>query len=208
MAGQLSFPITSVKIPVVFANYLKTALRNLLKNKGFTALNVLGLTLGVATCLLIVFYVLDEVSYDRYNEKADHIYRINNMVKFGGNENTYAASPAPAAPALKNDFPEIEQVVRFIKSDGIQVKKGSQYIQEDHAVYADSTLFAVFTLSMIDGDPATALRAPPSVVMTEKTAKKYFSRTDVVGQTLMIHDTDAYRITGVIKDLPDESHFQ
>jgi putative ABC transport system permease protein len=192
----------------LFRNYLKTAFRNLLKNKGFTALNVLGLTLGLATCLLIVFYVLDEVSYDRYNEKADRIYRINNMVKFGGNENTYASSPAPAAFTLKNDFPEIEQVVRFIKSDGIQVKKGSQYIQEDHAVFADSSLFAVFTLPMIDGNPATALRDPHSVVITERTAKKYFNRINVVGQTLMIDDTDAYRITGVIKDLPAESHFQ
>jgi len=202
------FPITGIKLPAVFTNYLKTAFRNLLKNKGFTALNVLGLALGVATCLLIVFYVLDEISYDRYNEKADRIYRINNMVKFGGNENTYAASPAPAAPALKNDFPEIEQVVRLIKSGGIQVRKGNQYIQEDHAVFADSSLFAVFTLPMIEGEPATALRDPHSVVITEQTAKKYFDRTNVVGQTILIDDTDAYKITGVIRDLPAESHFQ
>src|ERR1700743_200115 len=131
-------------------NYLKTAFRNLLKNKGFTALNVLGLTLGIATCLLIVFYVMDELSYDRYNENASRIYRINNMVRFGGNENTYAGSPAPAGLALKNDFPEIEQAVRLIRADGIQVKKGSEYIQENHAVFADSSLFAVFTLPMVD----------------------------------------------------------
>lgn len=192
----------------MFANYLKTAFRNLLKNKGFTALNVLGLTLGLATCLLIVLYVLDEVSYDRYNEKADRIYRINNLVKFGGNENTYAASPAPAGPTLKSDFPEVEEAVRVVKSDGIQVKKGNQYIQEDHALFVDSSFFAVFTLSMIDGNPVSALRDPHSVVITEQTAKKYFGRTDVVGQTLIINDTDVYRITGVTKDLPTETHFQ
>src|SRR5271170_4888501 len=94
-------------------NYIKTAFRSLLKNKGFTAINVLGLALGLATCLLIVFYVFDELSYDRYNTKANRIYRVNEDIKFGGNTNTVAASPAPLADALKNDFPEVEQVVRF-----------------------------------------------------------------------------------------------
>lgn len=202
-----SWPLKRKTSPVVI-NYLKTAFRNLLKNKGFTALNGLGLTLGIATCLLIVFYVMDELSYDKYNENASRIYRINNMIKFGGNENTYAGSPAQAGPTLKNEFPEIEHEVRLIKSDGIQVKKDNQYIQEDHAVFADSTLFAVFTLPMIDGNPATALKDPHSVVITEQTAKKYFNRADVVGQTLLINDTDAYKVTGVIKDLPAESHFR
>ena len=194
--------------PAVFTNYLKTAFRSLLKNKGFTTLNVLGLTLGIATCLLIVFYVLDELSYDRYNEKADRIYRINNQIKFGGNENVYASSPAPAAQAMKNDFPEIEQVVRLQNAGRIRVKKGSEYIQEDHAVYADSSLFAVFTLPLIEGDAANALRDPKSVVITEQTAKKYFNRTNVVGQTLLINDNEPYKIMGVTKDLPVESHFR
>ena len=191
----------------MFTNYLKTAFRSLLKNKGFTALNGLGLTLGIATCLLIVLYVLDEMSYDRYNEKADRIYRVNNNIKFGGNEGAYAASPAPAAQALKSNFPEIEQVVRFRGAWGIRVKKDGQYIQEDHAVYTDSSLFAVFTLPMIDGNAASALRDPHSIVITEQTAKKYFSRTNVVGQVLMINENIPYKITGVIRDLPAQSHF-
>ncbi|HXB42974.1 MAG TPA: hypothetical protein VNV85_02910, partial [Puia sp.] len=107
----------------MFINYLKTAFRSLLKNKGFTTLNISGLTLGFATCLLIVFYVLDELSYDRYNEKADRIYRINNLIKFGGNENVYASSPAPAAQAMKSDFQEIEQVVRLENAGRMRVKK-------------------------------------------------------------------------------------
>src|SRR5882757_2166082 len=94
-------------------NYVKTAFRSLLKNKGFTAINVLGLALGLATCLLIVFYVFDELSYDRYNVKADRVLRVNYDIKFGGVQNPYAITPAPAAAALKADFPEIEQVVRF-----------------------------------------------------------------------------------------------
>ncbi len=194
--------------PAVFINYLKTALRSLLKNKGFTILNGLGLALGIATCLLIVFYVMDELSYDRFNEKADRIYRVNNMIRFGGNENVYAASPAPAAQVLKNDFPEIEQVVRMQTAGRMRIKKGSQYIQEDHIGYADSSLFSVFTLPMIDGNPATALRNPKSVVITEETAKKYFSRTDVVGRTFTRDNGDLYNITGVIRDIPTQSHFR
>src|ERR1700729_1949973 len=124
-------------------NFIKTAFRTLAKNKGFTAINILGLALGLATCLLIVFYVFDELSYDRYNTKADRIYRINNDIKFGGNTNSYAVSPAPLAAALKSDFPEIEQVVRFRNRGGFQVKKGNQEIEEYMMVYADPSIFNV-----------------------------------------------------------------
>ncbi len=188
-------------------NYLKTAIRNLLKNKGFTAINVLGLALGIATCLLILFYVFDELSYDHYNKNAERIFRVNNGIKFGGNENTYAVTAPPAAMALKADFPEIEEAVRFRERGGLRIKKGNQNIQEDKVVYADSTLFAVFTLPMIEGDPAEALKEPHSVVITEQTAKKYFNRTNVVGQVLMVNDKQPYKVTGVIKDIPSQSHF-
>src|ERR1700679_4292994 len=96
-------------------NYIKTAFRSLTKNKGFTAINVLGLSVGLATCLLIVFYVVDELSYDKYNTNAARIYRINENVKFGGNTYDYASCPAPTVAALKNDYPAIENVVRIKK---------------------------------------------------------------------------------------------
>src|SRR5579872_2919194 len=115
-------------------NLFKAAFRNLLKNKRFTVINVLGLALGLATCMLIVFYVFDELSYDRFNTKADRIFRVNNDIKFGGNESSYAVSPAPMAAALKSDFQEIEQVVRFRMKGGNQVKKGNQNIEEDNMV--------------------------------------------------------------------------
>src|SRR6201992_694116 len=94
-------------------NYIKTAFRGLMKNKGFTFINVFGLTLGLATCLLIVFYVFDELSYDRFNVNARRIYRINNAIKFGGMEGSYAVTPAPTSAALKADFPEVEQSARL-----------------------------------------------------------------------------------------------
>jgi putative ABC transport system permease protein len=187
-------------------NYLKTAFRSLLKNKGFTAINVLGLTLGIATCLLIVFYVLDELSYDKYNLKADRIFRVNNDVKFAGMEKIFATAPEPTAAALKADFPEIEQVTRFRYTGGNRVKKGLLNIQEDRTICADSTVFSVFTWPMIEGNPEEALKAPNSVVITERMARKYFNRTDVVGQTLTFDDTSLYKVTGVIKDIPAQSH--
>lgn len=188
-------------------NYIKTAFRNLLKNKGFTTINVLGLALGLATCLLIVFYVFDELSFDKYNANLDRIYRVNNEIKFGGNENSYAVAPAPLAAALKASFPEIQQITRFRSRGGFQVKKGNQNIQEYNMVYADSSMFNVFTLPMLNGDQRTALKEPHSVVITESMAKKYFDRINVTGQVLTFDDTAQYRVTGVIKDIPKQSHF-
>ncbi|ASU34859.1 ABC transporter permease [Mucilaginibacter xinganensis] len=188
-------------------NYIKTAFRGLMKNKGFTFINVFGLALGLATCLLIVFYVFDELSYDLFNTKADRIFRVNNDIKFGGNENSYAVAPPPTAAALKADFPEIEQVVRFRERGGNQVKKGKQNIIEERMVYADNSIFSIFTLPMITGSTGNALTEPHTVVITEKMAKKYFDRTNVAGQTLTFNDTSFYKITAVIKDIPRQSHF-
>ncbi|HEY2582989.1 MAG TPA: ABC transporter permease [Mucilaginibacter sp.] len=191
----------------MFKNYIKTAFRSLTKNKGFTFINLFGLALGLATCLLIVFYVFDELSYDRYNTKADRIYRVNNEIKFGGLETSYAVTQAPAAAALKADFPEIEQVARLGNLGGNQVRKGTQDIQEDHMVYADSSIFDVFTLPMIQGDPAKALKDPHTIVITENIAKKYFSTSNAVGRVLMVNDSVQFKVTGVIKDIPAQSHF-
>jgi putative ABC transport system permease protein len=188
-------------------NYIKTAVRTLTKNKGFTAINVLGLALGLAACLLIVFYVFDELSYDRFNIKADRIFRVNNNIKFGGNEDSYAVTPAPAAAALKADFPEIEQVARMIDRGSFKVKKGNQDIQEYNMIYADPTLFDIFTIPMIHGNPATALKDPNSVVITDEMAEKYFKSLNVIGQTLTFNDSLFYKVTGVIKKMPKQSHF-
>src|ERR1700733_1202539 len=191
----------------MFRNYFKVAIRNLWKSKGFTAINIIGLAIGPATCLLILIYVMDQSGYDRYNTKADRIYRLDCDIKFGGNAVDLAVAPPPEGPAVLRDYPEVEKEVRLRAADGRLIKKGNQNIQEFAVAYADSTLFDVFTLPMIAGDPHTALREARSVVITERMAKKYFDAVDVVGRTLVMNDSLPYVIKGVIRDIPAQSHF-
>lgn len=188
-------------------NYLKTAFRSLKKNRAFTAINILGLALGFTASMLIVFYVTDELSYDRYNIKSDRIYRVNEDLKLGGNSVQYAVCMPPLAQVLKTDFPEVENTVRLKRGGGMHVKKGIENILEYNMIFADQSFFDVFTLPMLQGNPATALKDPNSVVITESTAKKYFGRTNVVGESLITDGKQPLKITGVIKDIPKQSHF-
>jgi putative ABC transport system permease protein len=188
-------------------NYFKTALRNLWKNKGFSAINIVGLAIGLATCLLILIFVMDELSYDRFNKNADRIFRLDGEIKFGGNHFILAVAPAPAGPTVLREYPEVLKEVRFRNNGGRLVKKGNQNIKEESVIMVDSTLFDVFSLPLLAGDPHTALKESRSVVLTEKMAKKYFDGTNIVGRTLMINDSVPYKVTGVIKDLPAQSHF-
>src|SRR5215510_4017056 len=155
-------------------NYLKVALRNLWKNKAFSAINIVGLAAGLAVCLLIVLYVVDELSYDKYNKNADRIYRLDADIFFNNTQATFSVAPDPLAPALVRDYPQVEQMVRFNYQGDILVKKDNQNVQDHHAVFADSTLFQVFTIPMIAGNPATALNEPTAIVVDETTARKYF----------------------------------
>jgi putative ABC transport system permease protein len=188
-------------------NYFKLAVRNLLKNKGFSALNILGLSIGVATCLLISLYIFNELSFDKFNAKADRIYRIDADIKFGENPQALAVNPDPLAPTLVKEFPEVEAAVRFRDYGSSLVKKGSQNIKETRIIYTDSSVFDVFTLHFVNGYAKGALAAPKTMVITETTAKKYFRSTNVIGESLTFDNTDVYKITGVIKDLPENSHF-
>ena len=190
----------------MFRNYFKIALRNLWNNKVFSAINILGLAIGLAICLLITLFVTDELSYDKYNEKADRIYRINADFLVSESHFNERLSPAQLGNTLVKDYPQIENYVRFISKGDMLVKKGQETLVEHNSIFADSTLFDVFTLPMIAGNPKTALTLANTMVITESMAKKYFSSTDVVGKTLVVDNTDTYTITGVIKDMPSNSH--
>ena len=188
-------------------NYLKVALRNLWKHKGYSAINIVGLAIGLATCLLILLYVRDELGYDRYNEKADRIYRINSDIKLGGGNLHLAVASDPMGATLKKDYPEVEEYARVYASNGSKlVKKGNQFIKEDNVANVDSTFFNVFTLPAIAGNTKTALNEPNTVVITESTAKKYFETTAALGKIIEA-DKTPYKVTAVIKDIPHNSHF-
>ncbi len=188
-------------------NYLKIAWRNLVKNKAFSVINITGLAVGIAVCLLITLYVVDELSYDRYNENADRIYRVDADVKFGGNELRLAVASDPMGATLKKDYPQVEEYARIYASEGSKlVKKGNEFIEEEHIAYADSTLFNVFTLPAVAGNTKTALNEPNTVVISASAAKKYFGSTEVLGKAIEI-DKTPYKVTAVIKDIPHNSHF-
>jgi len=191
-------------------NYLKVAWRNLLKNKTFSLINITGLASGLACFILIALYVADELSYDRFNEKAIRIYRVNSDIVFGGNKLHLAVASDPMGEALKKDYPQVEEYVRFYTSSGSKlIKKGDQFINENDVAHADSTLFNVFTLPVIAGDSKTALNEPNTVVISESAAKKYFGATDVLGKSIETDDNGGtlYKITAVMKDIPHNSHF-
>ncbi|HEY6977240.1 MAG TPA: ABC transporter permease, partial [Chitinophagaceae bacterium] len=189
-------------------NLLLVALRNFKKDKWYSLLNILGLTIGLTFSLFLIFYIQDELSYDRYNEKADRIYRITSYVKEPDKDTMkWAITPFPMGPALSKDYPEVEEAVRFVGNGKTMYKNGELRIYEDKVFFADSNLFRVFTYKFIEGNPHNALTAPNSMVMTQSVAEKFFGRsTGCIGKSLENANGDVYKITAVIKDVPKNSH--
>lgn len=187
-------------------NYFKIAFRNLWKNKVFSFINIMGLTVGMTACFLIFLYVKFELSYDSFNTKADRIYRVVSDIKTP-TEVLHANGPAWAvAPNAKDEFPEIESFVRIAGGDNVLIKKGNIKFQETNAAWADSALFKVFDFKLLKGNPNTALKEPFSIVFSETAAKKYFGKTDPMGQTLLITgDKLPAKVTGIMKDIPENS---
>jgi len=192
-------------------NYLKIAARNLLKHKGYTFINITGPAVGMACCLLILLYVQYEFSYDRFNEKVGQIYRLCERfvpVQEGGSDVVSAATPAAWRAALLADFPEILNLVRIYPTPGQRlISYKDKRFYESEVAWADPTLFEVFTLPLVSGDSKTALAEPDAVVISETTARRYFGDEDPLGKALAIHGTDC-RVTGIMRDMPANSHFQ
>jgi putative ABC transport system permease protein len=188
-------------------NYIKVSLRNIKRNKLYSAINIIGFAAGITCALFILYYVAYELSYDRYHAKADRIYRIALSFKLGGTESDRAIVGAPTAAALVNDFPEIEDAVR-LKSAGSQyIRYGENMYKEPMFIFADATFFKIFTLPLLKGDPRTALKDPSSLVISEKAAKKYFGTTDPMERTLTINSETDFIVKGIFKDIPGHSHF-
>lgn len=189
-------------------SYLTIALRNLRRHKGYSFINIAGLAIGMAACVLILLFVRHEFSYDRYHERADDIYRVY-MDRTSGEEVIHwARTPAPLAPALADAFPEIRAAVRIRKNPRTDlVRYGDKEFYEDRFYFADSNVFDVFSFSLKQGNPETALRDPHAVVITEEVARKYFGDEDPVGKVLTFENTVDFTVTGILDDVPSASHF-
>jgi len=194
----------------MFKNYIKTAWRNLIKQKAFSILNISGLAIGLSCFLLIAIYIIDEISFDKFHTKASRIYRINSAIRFGGADMKLAVTADPMGAALKKDYPQVEEYVRIYNSNGGKlIKKDLAFIPESRVAHVDSTFFNVFTLDVLEGDAKTALNEPNTVVLTESAAIKYFNTTKAVGKTIETNERNStlYKVTAVIKDIPRTSHF-
>jgi putative ABC transport system permease protein len=194
----------------MFKNFIKIAWRNLVKNKIFSFINIVGLAIGLACFLLIALYVSDEVSYDRFHTKADRIYRVDSDILFGGTDQNLAVCSDAMGPTLKKDYQQVEQYVRFFTGEYVKrIRKGDVYISEHNFCRVDSTFFDVFDCKVLAGDPTTALDDPNTVVITESMAHKYFGSLDVVGKNIETNEGGKlqYKITALIADMPHNSHF-
>jgi putative ABC transport system permease protein len=190
-------------------NYFKIAFRNLRKNLGFTTINIIGLAIGLASCLMIMLYVSDELSFDKFHPKADRIYRIHTDIKFAGKEMELAFSSDPIGETLKKDYPQVEQYVRLAPNGNTLVKKGNESFNEPNVLFADSTFFGVFSYKLLSGNPTTVLAEPNALAISKKLAEKYFgSVQNAMNQTLILENTMHCKVAGVYENMPENAHFQ
>lgn len=190
-------------------NYIKIALRNLVRHKGYSFINIAGLTLGITCCSLLFLYVLDELNYDGMHEKKDRIFRIvEHMSSEEGNRQFGQTAPA-AGPTLAAEYEETESFVRLFKFGGhINFTMGDTKFAERAYYYADSSFFQVFDFGLLHGEPKTALANPNSIIMDAEWAKTLFGTEDVVGKQIELDDGESFLITGVMESMPQNSHIQ
>ena len=188
-------------------SYMLVALRNLAKYRALSAINIFGLSVGLACCILIFLFDQYELSYDRFYRDADRIYRVSLRGVIKNSDLNFAFTPAPLAATLIRDLPEVENATRITNLGFPVIRYKDKVFSEEHFFWSDSNFFRIFTLPFIEGDPRVALTQPNSVVITESMAKKYFGNEESVGRVLNSDKRLDYRVAGVIKDVPANSHF-
>ncbi len=188
-------------------NLLKVAVRNIVKEKSYSIINILGLTIGITCSIFLLLYIVDELSYDKYHENAENVYRVVSHIKEPDNEFTWAVAQIPMAPALKEKFPEVKDAVRFFGTGRTLFRYEDKRFYEEDFYLADSTVFNMFSYDFIEGDPGTALDRPNTVVISSAIARKYFDTENAIGKTLAYENGDLLEVTGVIKNVPKNSHF-
>jgi putative ABC transport system permease protein len=194
---------------LMLKNYVKIAIRNIKKHKGYSFINISGLAVGMACCILILLWVKDELSYDQFHENADRIYRVTeHQYNSSGDYFPVAVTPWPLAEALKNDFPEIAESARLRILSGLLVSYKDKRIYEKDLVAADPSFLKVFSFPLLEGDRETALTEPNTILITEDAAARYFGRKDPIGKILTFHNRFNFKVTGILKDVPHNSHIQ
>ncbi len=188
-------------------NYFIIAVRNLRKHKFFSFINVTGLSLGVASVVLIALFVADELKYDRFNTHADRIYRLTSHINYGGSDLRLSTCPAPLAAKMRAEIPEIEAVTRFRYWGDLLVKKEKENFKESDAVWADPAVFTIFSIPLLSGNSDSVLTQPNTMIISESAAKKYFGKRNPLNQMLIINNEMPCKINGIYKDLPHNSHF-
>lgn len=190
----------------MFKNYLKSAWRNITKNRVYSTINILGLTIGLAACLLIGVYIIHELSYDKFNVNANRIVRVTMEYGEAGTVNTTATTGTKVGPQFKRTFPVIEDYTRtFIKHN--VVKSGDKMLDEPRVLYADPSFFKIFSFPIIEGNAATALDAPDKIVLTQSMAKKYFGAGDAIGKTITLGGKDV-QVSAICEDAPQNSQIK
>ncbi|MBW3466466.1 ABC transporter permease [Arthrospiribacter ruber] len=192
----------------MFRNILKIALRNFWKTKSISFINVLGLSLGMALCMIIAIFVKNELSYDRHFPNAERIYRISSDIVFGGNAMNMTFAPAPMAEALVSEIPEVEAAVHFRQQGSFLIKRYEDNIKENDVVFAGKSFLDVFNIPLVQGIREKALDEPNTMLVSQSLADKFFKGENAVGQSLILDNKTSYNITGVFADIPENSHFQ
>ena len=201
------FNFRLIWIATMLKNYMKITLRDFKRNKAYSVINVSGIAAGMACCILILLFIQDELSYDQYHKNKKRIYRITFGEEMGGNHDHYAGVPYGAVSAFVEKLPEIKSCARIGKGTGI-IKTGEGEFEADGIIYTDSTFFSIFTHEFTAGDPSNALQNPGTIVISEEYASRLFKNTNPIGKTLNLDSEGDLIITGIIKNVPRNSHFR
>ncbi len=190
----------------MFINYLKTSFRNLIRDKSYSAINILGLAIGVAACLLISLYITDELSYDKFHKDSERIYRMYVDGRFGNNRFYSPNTSNPLKETLLNEYSQVENATHFFNRNQVQLRHSNNVVFEDKIFYVDSSFFDVFSFELLKGNPDKVLKKPGQIILTEQMANKYFGKDDPIGEIFRLNGKK-HEIVGICKNTPDNSHF-
>jgi putative ABC transport system permease protein len=190
----------------MFRNYLQTAVRNFKKNKFYSFINILGLSIGITASAFILLYITEELGYDKHFKDYETIYRLESDFSINNKHDKFAITSMPLGPALKLEVPEIQAYARFINNDNVVLRYNDKEFYEKEVFFADSTAPEMFTLNFIEGNAAGSLSDPFTIILAQSVAKKYFGEQEAYGKTLISGEGRGYKVTGVFEDLPENTH--